>query len=52
MKTERAVENLAVARYELALEQVKGMTPGEAANFLLANMPALHPPTIPKKPPS
>ena len=49
MMTERAAENLAVARYELALEQVKGMAPGEAAKFLLTNMPALNPPTIPKK---
>ncbi len=52
MMTERAAENLAVARYQLALEQVKGMTPGEAAKVLLANMLALHPPTIPKKPAS
>jgi hypothetical protein len=50
MMTERAAENLAVARYQLALEQVKGVAPGEAVEFLLANMPALHPPTIPKKP--
>lgn len=52
MMTERAAENLAVARYQLALEKVKGIAPGEAAKFVLANMPALHPPTIPKKPTS
>jgi hypothetical protein len=52
MMTERAAENLAVVRYQLALEQVKGIAPGEAVKFLLANMPSLHPPTIPKKPAS
>lgn len=52
MMTERAAENLSVARYELALDQVKGLDPHEAAKSLLANMPALHPPTIPKKPTS
>jgi hypothetical protein len=49
MMTERAAENLAVARYQLALEQVKGMAPSEGSKFLLANMPELHPPTGPKK---
>jgi len=49
MKTERAAENLAVARYQLALEQVKGKTPSEGSKFLLANLPELHPPPIPKK---
>lgn len=49
MMTELASENLAVARYHLALEQVKAMSPREAAKFLLASMPALHPPGIAKK---
>jgi hypothetical protein len=52
MMTERAAENLAVARYQLALERVKGMEAAEAAKFLLSNMPALYPPKIPKKPTS
>jgi hypothetical protein len=52
MMTERAVENLAVARYQLALEQVKGKDPDEAARFILDTMPALYPPQIPKKPAS
>jgi hypothetical protein len=52
MMTERASENLAVARYQLALAQVTGMDPGVAAKSLVDTMPALHPPTIPKKPPS
>jgi hypothetical protein len=52
MMTELAAENLAVARYQLALEQVKGKTPAEGAKFLLANMSALHPPRIPRKPTS
>jgi hypothetical protein len=52
MMTERAAENLAATRYQLALEQVKGQDPAAAANFILANIPALYPPQIPKKPPS
>ncbi len=52
MTTERAAENLAVKRYQLALAQVKGKDTAEAAKFILANMPALYPPQIPKKPPS
>jgi len=52
MMTERAAENLAAARYQLALEQVKGQDPAAAANFILANIPALYPPQIPKKPTS
>jgi hypothetical protein len=52
MMTERAAENLAVARYQLALEQVKGQDAAAAANFILANIPALYPPQIPKKPTS
>ena len=52
MMTERAAENLAVARYQLALAQVKGKDPAEAAEFILANIPALYPPQIPKKPAS
>lgn len=52
MMTERAAEHLAVARYQLALEQVKEKDPAEAAKFILANIPALYPPQIPKKPAS
>jgi hypothetical protein len=52
MMTERAAENLAVARYQLALQQVKGMNPAEGVTRLLANIPALYPLKIPKNPPS
>jgi hypothetical protein len=52
MRTELASENLAVARYQLALERVKGAPAAEAAKFLLSNMQALYPAKIPKKPTS
>ena len=52
MTTERAAENLAVARYELALKSVEGLPPSEAVELVLANVPALTPPKNPKKPPS
>ena len=42
----------AVARYQLALQQVKGMDPAEGVTLLLANIPALYPPKIPKNPTS
>jgi hypothetical protein len=43
MMTERAAENLAVQRYELALKCVQELEPAEAARFLLSNLPILHP---------
>ena len=52
MRTERAAENLAVARYQLALQQVKDMDPAEGVKLVLANIPALYPPKIPKNPTS
>jgi hypothetical protein len=52
MMTERAAENLAVARYQLALQQVNGMAPAEGAALLLDNIPGLYPQKIPQKPPS
>lgn len=52
MMTERASENKAVARYQLALEWVKDMKPREAVDFLLKSLSDLHPPNFPKNPPS
>ena len=53
MMTERAAENLAVQRYELALKCVKELAPAEAVKFLLSNLPILHPTYFPKaRPPS
>jgi hypothetical protein len=52
MMTERAAENMAVARYQLALEWVKAKETCEAVEFLLRSMPAFHPPNFPKKLPS
>jgi len=52
MMTERAAEDLGVARYDHALQLVSGMQPVEAAKFLLESMPDLFPPNFPKKPPA
>jgi hypothetical protein len=49
MMTERAAENLAVQRYELALEWAKDMQPTAAAKFLLDHLPILHPADFPKR---
>jgi hypothetical protein len=49
MMTERAAENLAVQRYELALKWVKELEPAEAVRFLLSNLPILHPTYFPKR---
>ena len=51
MMTERAAQNLAVQRYELALKCVKELAPAEAVKFLLRNLPILHPTTFPKRVP-
>lgn len=52
MMTERASENLAVARYQLALKQVQGKDPADAAGLVLDSLPALYPPQMPKTPAS
>ena len=53
MMTERAAENLAVQRYELALKCVEELAPAEAVKFLLSNLPILHPTYFAKaRPPS
>jgi hypothetical protein len=49
MMTERAAENLAVQRYELALEWVKDMQPTAAVKFLLDHLPILHLAHFPKR---
>ncbi len=52
MMRERAAENRAVARYQLALQKVSGMEPLEAVNFLLDSLTDLSPANFPKKPPA
>jgi hypothetical protein len=49
MMTERAAENLAVQRYELALKWVEGKEPTEAVKFLLGDLPALYPANFPRR---
>jgi hypothetical protein len=49
MMTERAAENLAVQRYEMALQWVQLMAPADAVRFLLSHLPILHPVYFPKK---
>ena len=49
MMTESRRENLAVQRYELALELVKELEPDKAVEFLLKNVQTLSPAEFPKK---
>jgi hypothetical protein len=50
MTTELATENLAVARYEVALKWVIGMETPAAVEFLLDSLTDLFPPDFPKNP--
>jgi hypothetical protein len=52
MMTERASENLAVARYERSLQLVSGMEPLEAVALMLSSLTDLSPANFPKKPPA
>ncbi len=52
MMTERAAENLAVARYQLTLQLVSGEPPVEAVAFILDSLTDLSPANFPKKPPT
>jgi hypothetical protein len=52
MMTEMASENLAVQRYDLALDLMKGRDPAEAARYVLDQLPSLHPGKFPKNPTS
>ena len=52
MMTERAAEDLAVARYELALEMTSGMEPLESVKFMLGWLADLSPANFPKKAPA
>lgn len=50
--TERACENIAAARYNLALDRVRGKDPIAAVDFLLDALTDISPASFPKKPPA
>ena len=52
MMTERAAENVAVAHYEAAKQQVIGMEPLKAVDLMLSSLTDLSPANFPKKPPA
>jgi hypothetical protein len=52
MTTEWAAENLAVARYQLALQMVSGEPPVEVVALILDSLTDLSPANFPKKPPA
>jgi hypothetical protein len=52
MMTERAAENVAVAHYEAAKQQVNGMEPLAAVDLILSSLTDLSPANFPKKPPA
>ena len=49
--TEMASENLAVQRYDLALDLMKGRDPAGAARYVLDQLPSSTPGNFPKTPP-